>query len=283
MKDKIIITVVTYNRRDTLKTCLHSLLGQSLLPDSIIIIDNGSTDNTTEMMKKEFFNNPLIKYINLGRNLGNAGGSYYGTRFAVEDGADWIWMMDDDCMPEFDCLEKLVKGVKSKKDIYSPIVLSLEDRSTVLWGIRVKKNTGTREVITLPFNGFFIHKESILSIGYPDKRFFIYGEDTEYNQRAKASGRKVMMVTESIMYHPHKNKISSSGIINMFSNKLWIYYKLRNAIIIYKKYKYVSINQVIMFVSAIFFFIITLNYKSAGLWFSGLLDGLRNRLYVRSL
>jgi len=85
------------------------------------------------------------------------------------------------------------------------------------------------------------------------------------------------------MYHPHKNKLSGSGIIKMFSSKIWVYYKLRNAIIIYKKYKYISVNQAIMFTASFFFFVLTLNIKQLRLWISGLLDGLNNRLYVRDL
>lgn len=283
MNNKIITVIVTFNRTHILKACLNSLVSQSLFPDSIIVIDNGSSDHTHEMLKKNFPDDQRLNYFRMEKNIGGAGGFNYGARLAVERGAEWIWLMDDDCLPENNCLEKLVKGIKNKSDIYSPIVLSSSDRSTTLWGIKAKVNSGCIEVPTLPFNGFIIHRDSIMDIGYPDPGFFIYGDDTEYNLRAKASGRKIMMVTDSIMFHPYKNKLSSSGIISMFSSKLWVYYKFRNAIIIYNKYKYISINQVIMFTAAIFFFILTLNLKQAGLWFRGLADGLCNRLYVRDL
>ena len=283
MTIKTAAVVVTYNRKFELIKCLQALLTQSCKPDTIIIVDNNSTDGTFSLIKETFPDNSCLSYINTGKNLGGAGGFYNGAKLAFEIGADWIWLMDDDCVPEKNCLEKLIKGVKNKRDIYSPIILSANDRSTTLWGIKASPDTGNVEVITLPFNGFLINRESIEEIGLPEKRFFIYGDDTEYNLRAKTSGRKVVMVTESIMYHPHKNKLSGSGLISMFRSKLWVYYKFRNAIIIYKKYKYFSVNQLIMFSASLFFFILTLNYKQFKLWIRGLIDGLRSRLYVRSL
>ncbi len=283
MIDVVIAIVVTYNRKLLLKRCLFSLLAQSHPPASIIIIDNASTDGTKTYLNRELMNNPSVTYLNLGRNLGGAGGFHYGAMLAIERNADWVWMMDDDCVLEKDCLKKLMNGIRDKRDIYSPIILSAEDKSTVLWGINAEMNTGNVEVITLPFNGFLIHRESIEEIGFPDERFFIYGDDTEYNLRAKLSGRKIMMVTDSIMYHPHKNMLKGLNILNMYMSKIWVYYKLRNAVIIYKKYNYYSVNQVLMFISSLFLYILTLRFNLIGLWIEGLRDGLKDRLYVRDM
>lgn len=279
--EKIIIVVVTYNRKSILKQCLLSLLAQSQLPDLIIIVDNASTDGTEEMLQKEFLNHPLFLYANLGGNLGGAGGFQFGSKLAIEKEADWVCLMDDDCLPDKDFLRQLMTNINHKQNIYSPIVLSIEDKKTVLWGINAQINTGNREVVTLPFNGFLIHRESIKELGFPEKDFFIYGDDTEYNLRAKSSGRKIIMVTDSVMYHPYKNMLKGLNIIKMFMSKIWVYYKLRNAIVIYKRYKYVSKNQVLMFLFSLLFYILTLNLHFINLWFEGLKDGLKNRIYVR--
>jgi len=89
------------------------------------------------------------------------------------------------------------------------------------------------------------------------------------------------MVTDSILYHPYRNMIKEFNIIKMFLSKLWVYYKLRNAIIIYKRHNYVSINQIVMFMSAFLFYIVTLRFDFIKLWIEGLKDGLNSRLYVR--
>ena len=151
---KIIAVVVTHNRKSDLKRCLDSLLSQSHPPHFVIVVDNASSDGTGEMVCREFSTQSRIIYRHLGRNLGGAGGFHFGSKFALERGADWVWLMDDDCLLQKNCLNNLVAGLVSKRDIYSPIVLSLEDRKTVLWGIHAEVNSGNQAVITLPFNGF---------------------------------------------------------------------------------------------------------------------------------
>ncbi len=280
-KDSICAVVVTYNRKALLSRCLNSLLAQSRPPDNIFVADNGSTDGTGDMIEHDFRDHPFVEYVNLGANLGGGGGFHYGARQAFERGYDWVWLMDDDCLATEECLEMLVGGINDRSQIYSPIVLSIEDRKTALWGINVKVNSGNQGVTTLPFNGFLIHRDSIRRLGFPEKKFFIYGDDTEYNMRARANGKKVFMVTSSIMYHPFKNMAKGFKIHKMFLNRLWAYYKLRNAIIIYKKYHYVSRNQVIMFVAAFLFYLLTANITYLRLWLEGFKDGINGRLYVK--
>jgi GT2 family glycosyltransferase len=246
-----------------------------------MVMDNASIDGTREMVYAKFARHPFVTYCNLNANLGGGGGFYHGCRMAVDQGYDWVWLMDDDCVATKECLEKLVHGINDPKNVYSPIILSIEDKKTVLWGIKAKINSGNLEVTTLPFNGFLIHRNSLQTLGFPHKEFFIYGDDTEYNMRAKASGKKVIMVTNSIMYHPYKN-VKGLKIHKMFLNKLWTYYKLRNAIIIYKRYRYVSINQVIMFAAAALFYMLTINFNYLELWFEGLKDGINGKLYVKN-
>ncbi len=279
--ERICAVVVTYNRRNLLRRCLNDLLCQSRRPDKVVIIDNASTDGTEEMIKKRFIENFSVFYLNLGANLGGGGGFHYGAQRAFEEGFDWVWMMDDDCAASKTCLENLLKGVDDRQDVYSPIVLSSEDKRTVLWGIQATVGSGNCEVGTLPFNGFLIHRRTIETIGFPEKNFFIYGDDTEYNQRARIHGCRIIMNTDSVMYHPRKNMPKGLKIYKMFQNRLWAYYKLRNAIIIYQRYRYLSRNQIIMFGSALVFYLLTLNFSYLGLWFEAFCDGLNGRLYVR--
>ena len=279
--EKICAVVVTHNRRHLLQRCLTALLNQSRPPDRIIVTDNASTDGTDIMLNNSFPEHPAIKYCNLGSNLGGGGGFHHGSCLAIDQGYDWVWLMDDDCFPATDCLQNLIDGVESVEHVYSPIILSIEDRKTSLWGIKAVCNTGNIEVATLPFNGFLVHRESLLEIGVPDKNFFIYGDDTEFNMRARAYGKRIILVTDSVMYHPHQNKLWGLKVYKMFLNKLWTYYKLRNAIIIYKKYGYISVHQVIMFVAAAWFYLLTCNFAFLGLWLEGLKDGINGKLYVK--
>lgn len=280
--EKICAVIVTYNRKSDLKKCIASLLAQTRSPDKIVVADNASSDGTEDMLRKQFAHYPSIKYINLGANLGGGGGFHYGARQAFEEGYDWVWLMDDDCLATEECLDTLMFQTIDSRHIYSPIVISIEDKATVLWGIKAKIHSGNFEVTTLPFNGFLIHRDSLKIIGFPEKDFFIYGDDTDFNMKARANGKKVIMVTSSVMYHPYKNVVKGLKVYKMFLNKLWTYYKLRNAIIIYKRYRYVSINQVIMFAAAFMFYLLTVKFDYLRLWLEGLKDGVNGRLYVKS-
>ena len=100
---KIAAVVVTYNRCDCLKQCVPALKAQTVLSD-IIIVDNGSTDGTKAYL------DTLAKDITVIHqdNLGGAGGFYTGTKYAFDKGYDWIWMMDDDGLPDKFQLENLI-------------------------------------------------------------------------------------------------------------------------------------------------------------------------------
>ena len=106
----IAAVVVTYNRKDLLLECLNCLQAQdfSNAPQQnatldILVIDNASTDNTHEALQF-LIEDKAIRYYNTGSNLGGAGGFNYGMRKAVELGYDYVWVMDDDCMPHDDTL-----------------------------------------------------------------------------------------------------------------------------------------------------------------------------------
>lgn len=116
-----------------LKECLFSILNQTYSVDAIYLVDNASTDDTTEMLIREGYidydkdfdlhkktkkvllvNNKEIVffYIKLEENIGGAGGFYEGLKKAYDDGYDWFWLMDDDAEPKNDCLENIIKAAE---------------------------------------------------------------------------------------------------------------------------------------------------------------------------
>ena len=94
---RVSTVVVTYNRYEMLAKSLRALLAQTRVPDEILVIDNASTDETPALFASDAeFDDPLIHYIRLAKNLGGAGGFKEGMRRAAEAGNDWCWIMDDD-------------------------------------------------------------------------------------------------------------------------------------------------------------------------------------------
>lgn len=100
--------VVTYNRKVLLKECINALLQQTLKNIIISIIDNASTDGTEDFIA-EYVDGEKVYYYNTGANIGGAGGFNYGMKIAVnEKKCEYIWIMDDDTIPEPDAAEKLI-------------------------------------------------------------------------------------------------------------------------------------------------------------------------------
>lgn len=108
---KVAAIVVTYNRKQLLKECLNAILNQTAEVERIIVINNASTDGTEDLFKKngEFASNK-IKCVNMDCNTGGSGGFYEGFKRASKVDADWFWIMDDDTIPNYDCLEKLLEA-----------------------------------------------------------------------------------------------------------------------------------------------------------------------------
>ena len=122
-KEKTATVVVTFNRKNLLKECLDSLLNLSEKPDSIIIVDNNSSDGTEEMLKENYLENKIFDYLRLRENSGGAGGFYYGMKRAYEKNFDWLWLMDDDVVAEKNALETYSKYKEFSKFIQGRRVL----------------------------------------------------------------------------------------------------------------------------------------------------------------
>ena len=105
---KISCIIVTYNRLPLLQECIAAVKNQTQPVDSIYIIDNQSTDGTSDYLQTLKDDHSFI-IVKLPENRGGAGGFSEGIRKAVMDGCDWVWVMDDDTIPSSTALEELVK------------------------------------------------------------------------------------------------------------------------------------------------------------------------------
>lgn len=105
---KVIAVILTYNRQDLLQLCLAAIYSQTCICDQVIVVDNASDDNTQEMLSKLDYSN--LKVYLLSQNVGAAGGFNAGFRLAYKEGADYIWMMDDDVIPEPFALQRLIEA-----------------------------------------------------------------------------------------------------------------------------------------------------------------------------
>ena len=128
--DSVQAVVVTHNRKGLLLECLAGIARQSHPVRGVLVVDNASTDGTEAALEASGLGGRLpLDYLRLARNGGGAEGFHYGVRRALGSGADWIWLMDDDCEPAPDTLAALLASPQAADPdavLLAPIVRSPE-------------------------------------------------------------------------------------------------------------------------------------------------------------
>lgn len=213
---RILAIVVTYNRLSELKNCLGALFSQTYQDFDICIVNNGSTDGTTEWLDEITIADRYVRgeivVINQ-QNLGGAGGFYAGQEYALEHGYEWIWMMDDDGVPHPDQLQCLVQyAEKNGGKFLNALVVDKDDHSQFAffahdWTIDQALQVESIEHFVHPFNGTFIHTDVLKECGLTKKEMFIWGDEVELTMRYIKAGYRPLTVTSAIHYHPKEKGI----------------------------------------------------------------------------
>lgn len=251
MQNKAICAVVvTYNRKELLLNCLQALQAQSYPLAHIVVVNNASTDGTVDFLRtKGWLDNDKFTLVTLNTNQGGAGGFYAGIEFAYQRGFDYIWLMDDDGLPEKDSLAELMPYANDNTYI-GPLVLNNKDPKELTFTLRLPNSktvlTSLEDVekvtndnilpeIVMPFNGILFSKKMVEKIGFPKASYFIWGDDMEYTWRAKKAGFKIFTVTSSKFYHPKELTLGTPMFFNLLKfndteSKLKLYCMCRNNI-----------------------------------------------------
>lgn len=217
-KVNISCVIVTFNRKELLCQCIDAVLHQTYKPTTIYVVNNASTDGTEELLQKKGYiasskesltvDDCEIRYLPLTLNIGGAGGFCTGMKIAYEEGASGIWVMDDDGIPDSNCLASLVKYL-GEYDYIAPMVLNINDSSKMAFeycGTRDdfedKAINGLVHDVACPFNGILYSRSLIETIGLPKKEMFIWGDEENYNMRAVEGGFKPVTVIQAVHKHP---------------------------------------------------------------------------------
>jgi len=259
---KIATIIVTYNRKDMLRKCILANLSQTYPLSKIIVVDNGSKDGTEEVIKE--FGDKIV-YLRYEKNLGSAKAFAEGLKYGIENDFEWFWLMDDDCFPKEDALEKLtIFAIKNKNSIFGCLSVDPKTLESAWYKVRKVKNKVLCFEKSLSFNGFLIHKDAVEKIGYPCEDLFIRNDDREYSFRAKFYGINLFLVPNSILFHPMPKKdkeikLFGRTIVNYKDEDLFKkYISARNFVAVFLAYKkYIGIwfflESVTRFLANIFF------------------------------
>lgn len=248
---KIAAVVVTYNRKDLLLECLSCLQNQNFSDASqacetsldILVIDNASTDGTSKALKP-LANTKQILYFNTGSNLGGAGGFNYGMRKAVELGYDYVWVMDDDCMPHEDTLLGFLNADAQLNGEYGYLSSVCRWIDGNICTMNTQRHPLTKNIIDFSpdiqpvtlasFVSLFVPARIIKELGLPIKDFFIWSDDWEFTRRISRK-YPCYLIGKSVV--THKSKSNGVGNIALDSEEKISRYKLayRNDVVFYRR------------------------------------------------
>jgi GT2 family glycosyltransferase len=228
--------VVTYNRRALVTRVLDALRAQTRPVDRIVVIDNGSTDGTRPELEARAARGELM-LIEASDNLGGAGGFERGCAWSLELGTDWVWLMDDDAIPDLDCLELLL-GAAAQLDRPSFVAPHVVDETggtgprnypelNTDFAVQYRMAPlGLIAVAATTFVGPLLSAEAMRRTHLPLGDFFIWHDDVEYTARLHAFGPAAMVPTAKIAHLAgNPGPAHYNGARNLYNvrNYLWWY------------------------------------------------------------
>lgn len=246
MKSPLVyIILLNYNGyKDTIE-CLESLEKITYKNYRIVVVDNASIDGSEKIIKNKF---PEHIFIQAGSNLGFSGGNNVGIKYALQQGTDYVLLLNNDTIVEPDFLEPLVEEAEKSDQIgiMGGKINYYYDKN-IIWSaggyISDIKGCGyhygikevdegqydeKREVTFLTGCIQLIKREVLEKVGLYDEDYFLYFEDVDYCYRTIKNNFKLVYVPTSKIYH----KISAS---TGDESSLALYYNHRNRLLFIKK------------------------------------------------
>lgn len=220
---RIVAAVVTFNRLALLQR-LVARLREVEGVDEIVVVDNASTDGTGAWLEEitRTPGTPVLPRL-LDENRGGAGGFSEGLDVAVARGADLVWLMDDDGLPDLDCLARLLVH-DGALDFWGPAVVDEERPERLVFPIRLPGSAtvvhemsavrtaavdGLIRDVVIPFNGVLVTRALVERIGSVRAELFIWGDDHEYRLRAERAGARIATVVDATVRHPSVGELGS--------------------------------------------------------------------------
>lgn len=220
--NKIAAVVVTYNRKGLLKKCIQHILEQTVDSLDIVVIDNGSTDGTEKDIHDIYADNEQVIYINTKENLGGAGGFSFGIKWAAKKGYDYLWIMDDDTIPEKNTLEEFLNADKALNGEYGFLSSYAKwidgtacnmnvPRISNNWRVNIDDefNYSLMQVESASFVSMFVKTEVVKKVGLPIKEFFIWADDVEYTRRISKQYPCYFVYKSQVVHEMGSNQATS--------------------------------------------------------------------------
>ncbi len=216
---KVTVVILNWNGKADTLACLESLNSHK----EIIVVDNGSTDDSVEAVRKHF---PHIQLIETGKNLGYAGGNNVGIEVALKNGAEAVLLLNNDTVVSEGMVEAFIESANKRSEvgIWGGYPLRFSDREHLdhlggIWnsekgdfeliGMREKNGFTTEQSLDYVCGcSIFIRREVFEKIGLLETKFFLFWEEADFAMRAKRAGFGIDVCYEAVLYH----KVSASFV-----------------------------------------------------------------------
>lgn len=220
----VVIVVLNWNNSEDTITALGSIQRMDYPHSAVLIIDNGSTDGSVQKLREMV--SAGVELIELPENSGYTGGCNVGMRRALEMGAQYIWLLNNDSVVPRHALRSMVSVAESdpKIGLVAPMIASLGDAPHMTYAggvvyVEVRRYDETNDpdeaiVWEKRYPGkelalgtaMLVRSSLIREIGFLDERFFAYYEDIDYSARSIAAGYRNVVDRAVVIQHFEKNR-----------------------------------------------------------------------------
>lgn len=216
---KVAVVILNWNGRDDTLQCLDSVSCIDYPNYQVIVVDNGSTDDSVVRIRERF---PEVVIVETGRNLGYAGGNNVGIREAIARGAEYVLVLNNDTVVDPLVVRHLVSagevignvGMLGAK-VYShddPLRIqyagSVEDRKNARFSYRgtgqLDDGVSYEEIIETPYvygAAFLVSARAVGDVGLLDERYYLCHEETDWCNRMRKKGYGIYFVPQAIAWH----------------------------------------------------------------------------------
>lgn len=235
------IVVLNYNGKDCLSQCLLSLQNIDYQRFFIVVVDNDSTDGSFEVARAKFSD---CSFLRLAQNKGFAAGMNAGMTHALEKGADWVWVFNNDARAEEQSLKELIRIAEEapQSGLLSPWIMNEQGncwfaKAKIDWfRMRVRHQAPTQKELQQPFYSsecltgcaLLLSKKLIDQVGMFDERFFLYYEDADLSIRAKGHGYHSLVVPTALVFHSEQSE----------KNPQKLYYLVLSGLLFFQKHAF---------------------------------------------
>lgn len=231
MHDKVAIVVLNWNSWPDTAACLRSLQRLHYENYKVIVVDNGSTNDSVTHLGDEF---RWITLIETGKNLGFAGGCNVGIRQALGEGADFVWLLNNDTTVDSEALRFLVETAKSDPTIAavgSAVYAMNEPRELQAWGgghinfllgrsRHFLKPVSNHALDYITGASLLIRRRALESVGLLDEGFFFSWEDADLGMRLRRAEWKLAVAGESKIWHKETASLhGKNAVLDTYFNR----------------------------------------------------------------